>query len=211
MVIRPRLGASLKWRPPYVDAGASAPPIDSLRGRVLIQVWPSRSSTEGRLIVSGADAAANVRMQFDCMHYQDACAQRNVCDRPWGTFAAPDLAAAAVPGFDCCYDCARELGAWRAYASLPPSVRAPAVQSLADLMLGLTEITGQRLDGGAKMPVKQIVAAATGSFKARGTRLHGFRPDLCDVPSVLTNSVSRLTAPPFSPATVPPLRVSRLP
>jgi len=177
--IRPRLGASLKWRPPYVLAGTPHM-IDSLRGRVLIQVWPSRSSTEGRLIVSGADAAANTRMQFDAAHYQDASATRNVVDRPWGAYAALELDASLVPGFDHCYDCAREAAGWRAYMELPVALKASksAHRTLASLMNALTTATGQRLDGGSRMSTADIVRTAKESRDSRGTRLHGFRPEL---------------------------------
>jgi hypothetical protein len=191
--IRPRLGASLKWRPPYVPAGTPHM-IDSLRGRVLIQVWPSRSSTEGRLIVSGADAAANTRMQFDAAHYQDASATRNVVDRPWGTYAvteldsteldSTELDASLVPGFDHCYDCAREAAGWRAYMELPTALKASesasksAHRTIASLMNALTAATGQRLDGGSRMSTTDIVRTAKASRDSRGTRLHGFRPEL---------------------------------
>jgi hypothetical protein len=182
-LIRPRLGASLKWRPPYVPAGEPYM-IDSMRGRVLIQVWPSCSSTEGRLIVRGADAAANSRMQFDAAHYQDACATRNVIDRPWGTYAAAGLGPGVVPGFDHCYDCAREAAAWRAYVELPARLTSPQLLAagkpagIASLMNGLTAATGQRLDGGANAHISQIIKAARESRHSRGKRIHGFRPDL---------------------------------
>ena len=183
MLIRPRLGASLKWRPPYVPAGIPYM-IESMRGRILIQVWPSCSSTEGRLIVRGADAASNTRMQFDAAHYQDACATRNVVDRPWGTYAAAGLDPSLVPGFDHCYDCAREAAAWRAYAELPARLTSPRMlaagkpATIASLMNGLAAATGQRLDGGAAMPISEIIKAARATRQSRGKRIHGFRPDL---------------------------------
>ena len=128
---RPRLGASLKWRPPYPKAGSKTHLFDYLRGRVLVQTWPSRSSTEGRLVVTGADAAAGARATYDAVHYQDVCAQRNTVDRPWATYATllTPGGADAPPGFDGCFDCANEEAAWRAYAALPHAVaaRAPSV------------------------------------------------------------------------------------
>ena len=183
MLIRPWLGASLKWRPPYVPAGIPHM-IESMRGRILIQVWPSCSSTEGRLIVRGADAAPNTRMQFDAAHYQDACATRNVVDRPWGTYAAAGLDPGRVPGFDHCYDCAREAAAWRAYTELPARLTGPQLLAastpgdVASLMNGLTAATGQRLDGGANKPIAQIIKEARETRQSRGTRIHGFHPEL---------------------------------
>jgi hypothetical protein len=177
--IRPRVGASLKWRPPYIDANSkeTMTPVDSLRGRVLIQVWPPRSSTEGRLIITGADAAAGERMQFDPVHYESACAQRNNIDRPWATYAAHGCAAdcaAAVPGFDYCYDCVREAGAWADYIAYCSRV-GKAAPTVSVLMNKLTDNIHQRLDGGSRVPLAEVERAAAGR---KGPRLHGFRPDL---------------------------------
>ena len=152
---RPRLGALLKFRPPYVDAGQECT-LDYIRGRVLWQTWPSKSSTEGRLLVDGADATLeSPPMRFDVMRYQDACAEHNQIDRAWATYAVParDAASlAALPGYDRCFDCANEAAAWRAYAALPGAVAArgglTGHTGVAAYMATLTRVTHQRLDVG---------------------------------------------------------------
>ena len=171
-LIQPRLGASLKWRPPYVGANLHANTLRYLRGRVLVQTWPSRSSTEGRLIVSGADACAGTLATYDCAHYQDACAQHNMIDRPWTTY---DTIVAPNPsGFDACFDCANEEAAWRAYigashADLPDQVKK--------MMHELTRETHQRLDLGARTSFADI-ADTLAARKRHGATLHGFEPEL---------------------------------
>ena len=184
-LIRPRLGASLKWRPPYVSGVGAPQPFRYLRGRVLVQTWPSRSSTEGRLIVSGADAAAGARFEVDLGHYQDSCAQRNTVVRPWARYdCGPEFntgdgdesgrapAPVSVPGFDCCFDCASESAAWRAYCARPDAVARDPVA----LMAGVTRATQQRLDKGAQKSRAECARALMTT--ARRAELHGKLPEL---------------------------------
>ena len=140
-LMRPRRGAMLKFRPPYLEAGAAASPLYT-HGRVLWQTWPSVSSTEGRLIVSAADAVAP-RRPFDAARYQSACAVHNLAVRPWATYAPPAAGLEAVPGYDRCFDCTNEAAAWVAYCAL---AHRSADGSVADLMNRLTAATRQRLD-----------------------------------------------------------------
>ena len=139
-LMRPRRGAMLKFRPPYLEAGAAARPMYT-HGRVLWQTWPSSSSTEGRLIVDAADAVAP-RRPFDVARYQSACAVHNIAVRPWATYAPPAAGLDAVPGYDRCFDCTNEAAAWVAYRALAHASR----DSAAELMMRLTAATRQRLN-----------------------------------------------------------------
>jgi hypothetical protein len=116
---RPRLGAVLKFRPPYVE-GAGARTFEYLGGRVQWQVWAPRGSTEGRLLVPAAALAPGAPLAArDAAHYQDSCAVRNVVARPWATCAPPAPGLEGVEGYDRCLDCSREAEAWAEYAALP--------------------------------------------------------------------------------------------
>lgn len=143
-LIAPRRGCLLKFRPPYLDPSGGAPdaPFSTLRGRVMWQAWPPKTSTEGRLLVEAADAAPGApSVAFDARRYQDACFHHNVVARPWGAYCwkrgqggAGFAAATAelrrrVPGYDGCFDCALEARAWADYLALPgvpPPARGPA-------------------------------------------------------------------------------------
>jgi hypothetical protein len=114
-LIEPKKGAMLKFRPPYIDENTELV-IPYVKGKPLWQTWPSRSSTETRLIVVSADATIDaLPMDFDVKRYQDACAHHNMVVRPWATFKIVDDSVYSVPGYDRCFDCMNEARAWKMY------------------------------------------------------------------------------------------------
>jgi len=167
--IRPKLGASLKFRPPYVSGRVA---YAYLPGRVVHQAWPSGSSTEGRLLVTDATAADE---PFDPADYQDSAAELNMIVRPWATFTPPVPGLDRVPGYDRCLDCTHEALAWCRYREL-----APGAMSVAGLMRALTKATGQRLISdevahgfAAHLPAPRRLAAALSRFGRRLRRPEG--------------------------------------
>jgi hypothetical protein len=159
----PRVGAMLKFRPPYVGPGAETDRgYDYLRGRVLFQTWPPGSSTEGRLVVEAADVGT--REPFNPAHYQDAMAEHNLL-RAWATYAPPAAGLGAVPGYDRCFDCTNEAAAWQAYSRLPGALSHKG--DVAALMNRLTQVTHQRLEGVEKKGDTRTSARA-------GLKMHGY-------------------------------------
>lgn len=158
-LMKPRSGAMLKFRPPYIDFAVKLR-IPYLRGRVLWQTWPARSSTEGRLISTAKDIAIP-DVPFDVEQYQNACADHNVM-RVWRTY---DVPVDDVAGYDRCFDCANEAVAWEAYRTLPHPA-GMRVGSVTTYMNDLTNLVHQRLD----CPTKSGVGRTT---SIPGRQLHG--------------------------------------
>jgi hypothetical protein len=109
-IIRPEINSMLKFRPPYGRGK-----FDYLEGKVMLQAWAPRTSTESRLIVptGAADKSFAVR-SYDHGDYEDFMYYLNSFLREWVFY--PHSVSAA--GLDHCYDCAHEIGAWRGYFSL---------------------------------------------------------------------------------------------
>ena len=106
--IRP-VAALLKFRFPF-DARA---PLEYLDGRVSFQAWPPPSSTETRLeIVRPPGDGRYPTRTYDPVAYEEQLSHHNTVDR---TLSRYDMGGAAGHGLDGCYDCAREVGIWRAY------------------------------------------------------------------------------------------------
>lgn len=163
-IIQPRLGAMLKFRPPYIDAGTELT-LPYLPGRILMQTWPSTSSTETRLIVEPAPTTQEYPpWELDVARYQDLCAYHNVVRRSWaywknvpagqlrGTQVEPVPAAAfikEVRGYDCCFDCTNEASAWVEYCQFRGKVDKNMGHTSAvapKLMRRLTDHIRQKLD-----------------------------------------------------------------
>jgi hypothetical protein len=142
-LISPRLGAVLKFLPPYIYGPEQAATFEYIRGRVMWQAWPPRMSTEGRLIVRAADATPEAPpMLYNARVHQTELYYHNNLVRPWQEFVPPvEGLEEAVPGYDGCFDCALEAWAWRAYCELPGRVS----KGVAQLMNGLTKALGQSL------------------------------------------------------------------
>ena len=141
-IIQPKMGASLKFRPPYIEQDKSLQIVNYLRGQILWQIWPPQASTECRLIVEGVDATMNApSMEFDVAKYQDSCAAHNMIDRAWKTYALPCNGLEKVIGYDRCFDCTCEAMSWIAYNKLPNA----RVKPVNELMDSLTAVTNQSL------------------------------------------------------------------
>ncbi len=121
-LMKPRMGAMLKFRPPYIDNKTMADDyIDYIKGKILIQTWPPVNSTEGRLIIEAEDVD-KPPMHFDSARYQNACAVHNLT-RSWRTYYADDELL-NVKGFDRCFDCANEAHAWRMYRGINKNAKS---------------------------------------------------------------------------------------
>jgi len=145
-LIKPRSGAMLKFRPPYLatPGAESGLPLDEivdykyLPGKILWQSWAPINSTETRLLVSNSDL--DKMEKFDALKYQDICAQHNLF-RHWSTFSTPESGLNNVPGYDRCFDCTNEAYTWHAYHQLTGAVKS----SIANKMNDLSNFTRQRL------------------------------------------------------------------
>lgn len=154
-LMRPRLGAMLKFRPPYINAGTQLC-FNYIKGSVLKQTWPSKSSTEGRLVVPPITDEEYQTMSFDIAKYQDSCAHHNIIVRPWTEYVFDssfdesndlsfDLSTfKRVHGFDRCFDCTNEAAAWIEYCSLKSKLLSSRSDPVA-LMIRLTTETKQKL------------------------------------------------------------------
>lgn len=105
-IIKPKICAFLKFRPPYVD-NLSIHHFDYLDGQVMVQTWPPRRSTEGRLIVTDYETTR----KWNANHYQDYFSYHNIIIREWVTFNVE----LDIPGFDRCFDCTNEYTSWVDY------------------------------------------------------------------------------------------------
>jgi hypothetical protein len=139
-MIRPRLGALLKFRPPYIEPGVRMTKT-YLAGKVMIQTWPPRKSTETRLIVPPAPAVGKryATMRFPVHEYQDWMTYHNYGRRIWMNYNAP-APVKSVPGYDGCFDCTNEAQSWLDYTK-----KYKVKASVASLMNRLTKEIGQRL------------------------------------------------------------------
>jgi hypothetical protein len=137
ITINPTLGASLKFRPPYLDPSIKYFSYKYLRGQIMWQMWQPRNSTECRLIIDAVDIRnANDRsehdqntdgciMEFDVVKYQNSCAFHNIIDRAWKTYELPTYSDGSVCsdlnkviGYDRCFDCTCEAMCWLQYMEL---------------------------------------------------------------------------------------------
>lgn len=106
--LKPKMGAMLKFRPPYLLKNMP-PEIPTpseytyLAGKIFWQVFPHIQSTEGRLLLTAEQAAAEP-VHFDYVHYESAALQHNF-RRVWCTYKPDGDDKIDIPGFDRCLDC----------------------------------------------------------------------------------------------------------
>lgn len=144
LIIKPKLCASLKFRPPYLDAGIKRHEYKYIRGKIMWQMWPPRNSTECRLIIDSNDLiGSNPYMKIDVVKYQNACAYHNLIERAWVTYEIPNGCDSVhlVNGYDRCFDCTCEAICWTHYKKLKNSKNLP----INIYMDKLTKITHQTL------------------------------------------------------------------
>ena len=142
-LISPKIGASLKFRPPYLTSDIKSYYIKYIKGKVLWQIWPPKSSTECRLIIEAKDAKPNSPpMDFDAVKYQNICNEHNLIDRCWKTYALPCNGLQHVPGYDRCFDCTSEAMAWLEYNKLKNALK----KSVPNHMSDLTKVISQPLN-----------------------------------------------------------------
>lgn len=153
--IAPRAGALLKFRPPYLVAGAAVPAFRYLAGDVFWQAWAPRSSTEGRLLARPPYR----EVEFDIAAYEAGCAHHNTTRRAWATYALPAPGLADVPGFDRCFDCSLEATAFARYCA---SAGRPA-SAVAELMNELSAAIAQ--------PLSKVAGSLHGELPAWPTAL----------------------------------------
>jgi superfamily II DNA or RNA helicase len=172
-IISPRLGAVLKFRPPYVDE-TDAPRADGcfeyVRGRVMWQGWAPTMSTEGRLIVDAADATPDAPpARYDALAHQNTFYYHNALVRPWQELDPPAEGLSGVPGYDGCFDCALEAWAWVHYLGLPGAQGS----GVAGMMRALTAATRQSLVAKTPPPyhgVSPLAARMEKALRARAAR-----------------------------------------
>jgi len=146
LTINPTMGASLKFRPPYLDPNINQSVYKYIRGKIMWQMWPPRNSTECRLIVDARDI--NDTMELDIIKYQNSCAYHNIIDRAWKTYELPKekdgricTELNKVIGYDRCFDCTCEAICWLQYKELKNAKKKPINEYFDDL----TNITHQKL------------------------------------------------------------------
>jgi hypothetical protein len=144
LIINPKLGASLKFRPPYLESSVRKYEYKYIRGKIMWQMWPPRNSTECRLIVDSIDlTSSNPYMKIDVIKYQNACAYHNIIDRAWITYEIPNGCESVhlVDGYDRCFDCTCEAICWSHYVRLK-NAKKIAINIYIEK---LTKITNQKL------------------------------------------------------------------
>ena len=139
-IIKPKIASLLKFRPPYIDKPMK---MKYLSGRIMLQTWPSKSSTETRLLTTKADSDNYTKlMELDVWHYQNFMSYHNTIIREWVTFdLGLDGKSFNVPGFDRCFDCANEFMSWKDYLK-----DSSELYKIAGLMNGFTRRVYQPLD-----------------------------------------------------------------
>ena len=111
--IKPHIASLLKYRLPYIDSEKKLD-IEYMKGRVMVQTWPSKSSTETRLLTLHGDY--NKMHTFHVHHYQDWLSYHNQIIRQWVVYDLNlDYKTFNVDGFDRCFDCANEFVSWKEY------------------------------------------------------------------------------------------------
>lgn len=150
-IIRPRLGAMLKYRPPYVTDYSVELKDTILDGILELQVWPPTRSTETRHIIGPPPISGYKTMTIDCTHYDKFFYVHNLISRNWLTFDIPSDSKDVkfVQGYDRCYDCTNEMLTWRKY--LNRRSRNLNYRHVGELMNNATRVVGQRLN----MPPKK--------------------------------------------------------
>lgn len=142
-IISPKSGAMLKFRLPYPDENATVSyNYEYLSGRILVQTWPTTSSTEGRLVVKrklGSNPYPS--KNYDAARYQDWFAYHNTIRRGWAFFGIPKECA-KVPGYDGCFDCANEAETWKMLCLFS----GRPIRDVGVLMNNLTRHIHQHLD-----------------------------------------------------------------
>ena len=161
IIINPKLGASLKFRPPYLDPNIKHQSHKYIRGQILWQMWPPKNSTECRLIIDAIDIhngsyENNIKddsydyntMEFDVVKYQNSCAYHNIIERAWATYELPKDCNGRiceelnkVVGYDRCFDCTCEATSWLQYQKLKNAKK----QDINKCFDELTNITHQSL------------------------------------------------------------------
>ena len=137
-IIRPRIASLLKNRFPYIINGEPKK-YKYMKGKIMMQTWASKSSTETRLLSTPEDY--DIDIEYDNVHYENYCAYHNLIIRQWVTFGLGlDGHTFGVRGFDRCFDCANEYSAWKTYTDKYPG-------SIADHMNALSESIHQPLLG----------------------------------------------------------------
>ena len=143
--IIPKLGAMLKFRPPYISSDSDLH-WEYIKGIPLFQCWPSNSSTETRLVVEHSDIVDENNnpvppMVFSVVNYQNACSYHNMIGRCWGTYKPPADNMERVKGYDRCYDCTNEALCWKLYCEMKDAKKYKPYE----LMNKLTDVTHQKL------------------------------------------------------------------
>lgn len=150
----PTRGAMLKFRPPYTSAKFKDENlvdkqgcIEYLEGTILRQIWPSRLSSETRIMVDSRAAAARVRagqaaqmpaMRLDVTRYENDCYTHNTVTRPWVRFLDYPGLSKLVRGYDGSWDCRAEAETWARYEEF---AGVPATEaSIAKRFNGLSKV-----------------------------------------------------------------------
>ena len=111
--INPKIASLLKYRLPYINTNEKLD-VEYMKGRVMVQTWPSKSSTETRLLTLNGEY--NTMQTFHVDHYQNWLSYHNQIIRQWVVYDLNlDYKTFNVDGFDRCFDCANEYVSWKEY------------------------------------------------------------------------------------------------
>ena len=150
--------ASLKFRIPFTAKKY----YPYLAGRIRLQAWAPKSSTESRLEVTRKNETYPVQ-DYSSKEYEQKFMYHNLVERDWAYYdLGPGISIGEVKGMDHCNDCAREAGIWRAYLSSEFAAESP-FKTIAALMNAATQTTSQNLnrfphgvDPNEYMPAKRL-------------------------------------------------------
>lgn len=140
-IIKPRLGAMVKFRPAYIELTDTSHVTTTMKADIEIQCWPPVRSSETRLMVS----PPYTTMTFNTLKYDRFMYVHNIIDRNWCCYPIIDKSVATVPGFDRCYDCTFESYTWHDYLKRP-NVPKRFQLTVGELMNIVTQHIHQRLD-----------------------------------------------------------------
>ena len=154
-IMNPKIGTSLKFRPPYIADTETNYTLKCLKGNILWQMWPPKASTETRLLINHNSLIGGKfqTMDLDVVKYQNACSYHNTIIRPFKRFHLPSPDLITVPGYDCCFDCTCEAICWMDYNKLKSAI----VKLPSKHMEDLTHVTSQKINSGKNGSIHGII------------------------------------------------------
>lgn len=123
----------LKFRIPY-----NQQKYDHVTGKIWLQAWAPKTSTESRLLVKGVPP----KKTYLLSEYEDRFRYHNVVNRTWVKYRSLDQEELSCVGMDRCYDCVREQSIWLDYLSVTKTEKS--VVETVRRLVGQTNIRLRR-------------------------------------------------------------------